>query len=119
MFNTFFPILVLFLVSIVVVLIMMFLPDLLARKTKNRRKLLTPYECGIIPETDARERFPIKFYLIAILFIIFDLEVVFLYPWAIVLKKMKMFVFLEMVVFIGILMIGYLYIVKKGALKWE
>ena len=99
-------------------MIMMFLPELLAKKTKNRRKF-TPYECGILPKTDARDKFPIKFYVIAILFIVFDLEMVFLYPWALILKKLKMFAFIEMAVFIGILMLGYLYIVKKGALKWE
>jgi NADH-quinone oxidoreductase subunit A len=118
MFEVVFPIFILFVLALVTVCIMMFLPELLARKTKNRRKL-TPYECGIIPETDARERFPVKFYLIAILFIVFDLEIVFLYPWAIILKKLKMFAFIEMAVFIGILLLGYLYIVKKGALKWE
>lgn len=118
MFDIFFPIGVLFLLATVTVVIMMFLPELLAKRSRNRRKLL-PYECGIVPETDAGERFPVKFYLIAILFIVFDLETVFLYPWAIILKKMKMFAFIEMAVFIGILLIGYLYIVKKGALKWE
>lgn len=118
MFSVFFPIFVLFLLALITVVVMMFLPELLAHKSRNRRKL-TPYECGIVPETDARERFPIKFYLIAILFIIFDLETVFLYPWAIILKKLKMFAFIEMAVFIGILLLGYLYIVKKGALKWE
>jgi NADH-quinone oxidoreductase subunit A len=118
MFEIYFPILVLFLLATAVVLIMLGLPELVARKSKSRRKL-TPYECGIIPETDAREKFPVKFYMIALLFIIFDLEMVFLYPWAIILKKLKMFAFLEMVVFIGVLLIGYLYIIKKGALKWE
>jgi NADH-quinone oxidoreductase subunit A len=118
MFEIYFPILVLFLLATAVVLIMLGLPQLVARKSKSRRKL-TPYECGIIPETDAREKFPVKFYMIALLFIIFDLEMVFLYPWAIILKKLKMFAFLEMAVFIGILLIGYLYIIKKGALKWE
>ncbi len=118
MFETYFPILVLFLLATAVVLIMLGLPELVARKSKNRRKL-TPYECGIIPETDARQKFPVKFYMIALLFIIFDLEMVFLYPWAIILRKLKMFAFLEMVVFIGILLLGYLYIIKKGALKWE
>ena len=118
MFSTFFPILVLFLIVVVTIVIMMFLPEFLAKKTMTRRKA-SPYECGIIPDTDARGRFPIKFYMIAILFIIFDLEMVFLYPWAIILKKLKMFAFIEMSVFIGILLLGYLYIVKKGALKWE
>jgi len=118
MFGIFFPIFILFVLAVVTVLIMMFLPELLARKSRNRRKL-TPYECGIVPESDARERSPIKFYLIAILFIVFDLEIVFFYPWAIILKKLKMFAFIEMAIFIGILLLGYLYIVKKGALKWE
>ena len=118
MFTVFFPILILFLLAAITVVVMMFLPELLARKSRNMRKL-APYECGIVPESDARERFPVKFYLIAILFIIFDLETVFLYPWAIILKKMKMFAFIEMAVFIGILLLGYLYIIKKGALKWE
>jgi NADH-quinone oxidoreductase subunit A len=118
MFEIFFPILVLFILATAVVLIMLGLPELVARKTKSRRKL-TPYECGILPETDARDRFPVKFYMIALLFIVFDLEMVFLYPWAIILKKYKMFAFIEMMVFIGILLLGYLYLVKKGALKWE
>ena len=118
MFDVFFPIAVLFLLASVTVVIMMFLPEFLAKKSRSRRKLL-PYECGIVPETDAGEQFPVKFYLIAILFIVFDLETVFLYPWAIILKKLKMFAFIEMAVFVGILLIGYLYIIKKGALKWE
>ena len=118
MFATFFPIVVLFVLALIVTLIMMFLPELLARKTKSARKL-NPYECGIVPETDARERFPIKFYMIALLFIVFDLEMVFLYPWAIILKKLKLFAFFEMLVFIGILLLGYLYIIRKGALKWD
>lgn len=118
MFEIMFPILILFLLAAAVASAMMFLPELIAKKSKTRRKL-TPYECGIIPETDARERFPVKFYMIALLFIVFDLETVFLYPWAIILKKLKLFAFFEMLVFIGILLLGYLYIIKKGALKWE
>ena len=118
MFATFFPILVLFLMAVVVVVVMMFLPELVASKTKSRRKT-GPYECGIIPGSDARQKFPVKFYMIALLFIVFDLEMVFMYPWAIILKKLKLFAFYEMLVFIGILMLGYLYIIKKGILKWE
>jgi NADH-quinone oxidoreductase subunit A len=118
MFSTIFPIFILFIFALIVVLLMIYLPELLAPKSKNRRKL-TPYECGILPDTDARERFPVKFYMIAILFIIFDLEIVFLYPWALILRKLKMFAFVEMVIFIGILLLGYLYIIRKGVLKWE
>jgi NADH-quinone oxidoreductase subunit A len=118
MFETFFPIFVLFVFAAGVVLIMLYLPEILAPKASTRRKFL-PYESGIIPETDARARFPVKFYMIAILFIIFDLEIVFLYPWALILKELRWFAFVEMLVFVGILLLGYLYIIKKGALKWE
>jgi NADH-quinone oxidoreductase subunit A len=118
MFEIFFPIALLFLFALAVVLIMMYLPKLLASNTGGRRKL-SPYESGIEPETDARARFPVKFYMIAILFIVFDLEIVFLYPWALILRQLKMFAFVEMLIFIGILLLGYLYIIKKGALKWE
>ena len=118
MLQTFIPILLLLVMVVVVVLIMFFFPELVATKTTNRRKI-SPYECGIIPQSDARGRFPVKFYMIAILFIVFDLEIVFLYPWALILRKFGMFAFVEMAVFIGILLVGYLYIVKKGALKWE
>ena len=118
MFEIFFPIVFLFVISLATVIIMIYLPKLLANNVKTRRKLM-PYECGIVPETDARERFPVKFYMIAILFIVFDLELVFLYPWAIILNKLKMFAYIEMLIFIGILLLGYIYIIKKGALKWE
>jgi NADH-quinone oxidoreductase subunit A len=118
MFEIFFPIALLFIMALAVVLIMIYLPKLLAPVTGGRRKL-SPYECGIEPETDARGRFPIKFYMIAILFIVFDLEIVFLYPWALILRQLKMFAFIEMLVFVGILLLGYVYIIKKGALKWE
>ena len=118
MFETFFPIFLLFVFALAVVLIMVYLPEIVAPKSSGRRKL-TPYECGIIPETDARARFPVKFYMIAILFIVFDLEIVFLYPWALILRQLKLFAFFEMLIFVGILLLGYLYILKKGALKWE
>jgi NADH-quinone oxidoreductase subunit A len=118
MFETFFPIALLFFFALAVVLIMIYLPKLLAPKSQGRHKY-TPYESGIIPETDARTRFPVKFYMIAILFIVFDLEIVFLYPWALILKDFGIFALIEMGIFIGILLLGYLYIIKKGALQWE
>lgn len=118
MFQTFFPIAVLFVFVVAVVFIMIYLPELLAPKSRNRRKS-SPYECGILPESDARIRFPVKFYMIAILFIVFDLEIVFFYPWALILRDLKMFALIEMLIFIGILLLGYLYIIRKGALKWE
>lgn len=85
---------------------------------------LSPYECGCEPVGTARERFSIKFYLIAMLFILFDIEAVFLYPWAVVFQKFIKsgfggFIFFEMGVFVLILFVGYIYVWKKGALEWE
>lgn len=79
------------------------------------------YECGMIPIKDARQRFDIRFYLVAMLFIVFDIEVVFMYPWAILFEKFDpvIFGFVEMVIFIVILLIGYVYIWRKGALSWR
>jgi NADH-quinone oxidoreductase subunit A len=95
------------------------LSKFLGRKTTDSQYMDTPYECGIEPVGTTKERFPIKFYLIAILFIVFDIEVVFMYPWAVVYRKLALFGFIEMLVFIGILVVGYIYILKRGALKWD
>lgn len=88
----------------------------------NPEKLST-YESGMEPVRTARERFSVKFYIIAMLFIIFDIEVVFLYPWAVNLRslsdKLGFFIIIEMFVFIAILLVGYIYMIKKGALKWD
>ena len=80
---------------------------------------LSTYESGMEPIKTARERFSIKFYLVAMLFIIFDIEIVFMYPWAVQFRELGMFGFVEMLVFIAILLVGYLYILKKGALRWD
>ncbi len=79
----------------------------------------SPYECGFEAFEDARMKFNVRYYLIAILFIIFDLEIAFLFPWAVVLRDIGMFGFLAMVLFLGILVIGFIYEWKKGALRWE
>jgi NADH-quinone oxidoreductase subunit A len=83
------------------------------------REKLSPYECGAAPVGDARQRFSISFYLVGMLFILFDVEAVFLYPWAVVYKSLKWFGFVEMLLFILILLAGYLYLWKKGALDWS
>jgi len=90
---------------------------------KPTRAKLSPYECGMTPVGDARERFSVKFYLVAMLFILFDVEAVFLYPWAVILRDLKkagqgMFGFWEMAVYIGIVLVGFFYIWKKGVLDW-
>ena len=80
---------------------------------------LSPYECGFEAFEDSRMKFDVRYYLVAILFIIFDLEIAFLFPWAVVLHKIGMVGFLAMAVFLGILVIGFIYEWKKGALEWE
>lgn len=80
---------------------------------------LSPYECGFEAFEDSRMKFDVRYYLVAILFIIFDLEIAFLFPWAVVLEEIGMFGFVAMVVFLGILVIGFIYEWMKGALEWE
>jgi NADH-quinone oxidoreductase subunit A len=78
-----------------------------------------PYECGIQPAGDAREPFSVHFYLVAMIFILFDIEAIFLYPWALVYRDLKLFGFVEMLLYVLILLAGYLYLWKKGALDWN
>ena len=80
---------------------------------------LSPYECGFEAFEDARMKFDVRYYLVAILFILFDLEIAFLFPWAVVLQEIGFFGFMAMMVFIGILVVGFIYEWKKGALEWE
>ena len=80
---------------------------------------LSPYECGFEAFEDARMKFDVRYYLVAILFILFDLEIAFLFPWAVVLKEIGMFGFVAMLVFLAILVVGFIYEWKKGALEWE
>ena len=119
MLGTYLPILLLLIVAIAFGLIVLFLSALVGIKKKGPPVKLAPYECGCDPVGTARERFSIKFYVIAMLFILFDIEAVFLYPWAIIYKKLGMFGLVEMGLFIVILFVGYIYVWKKGALEWE
>ena len=86
---------------------------------KPSRAKQQAYECGVLPIGDAREPFSVSFYLVAMLFILFDVEAVFLYPWAVIYRELKMFGFWEMLVYIGIVLAGFFYIWKKGALDWS
>src|SRR5215469_8625373 len=90
---------------------------LLGKKVRNRFKDM-PYESGIAPTGDARQRFSVKFYLVGMLFILFDIEAIFLYPWVVVYRDLKMFGFWEMAVFVVLILSGFFYIWKKGALDW-
>lgn len=85
---------------------------------KPTRAKLSPYECGMTPVGDSRQRFSVKFYLVAMLFILFDVEALFLYSWAVILRELKMFGFYEMIVYIGIILVGFFYVWKKGVLDW-
>src|SRR3979490_191635 len=91
---------------------------IVARQRPNTEKL-SPYECGFDPFGDARVRFDVRYYLVAILFIIFDLEVAFLFPWAVSLGDIGLYGFWSMIVFLGVLTVGFIYEWMKGALEWE
>ncbi len=90
----------------------------LVRPENPQKEKLMPYECGITPEDNARGRYTVRFYIVAILFVVFDVETVFLFPWAVQFKSLGRLGLLEMGIFLGILVIGYIWIWKKGALEW-
>ena len=118
MLTEYLPVLLFLLVSIIFSLGVLSLSFLVSPKKPNNEKL-SPYECGFEPFDDARTKFDIRFYLVALLFIIFDLEVAFLFPWAISLKNIGLFGYTSMMIFLIILTIGFIYEWKKGALEWE
>jgi NADH-quinone oxidoreductase subunit A len=116
-FARYLPLLMHFVIAFGIAAAIVTLSWLIGQHKPNRAKL-SPYECGVPPVGDARERFSVKFYLVAMLFILFDVEAVFLYPWAVVLRELKMFGFWEMLVYIGIVLIGLFYVWKKGVIDW-
>jgi len=116
--REYFPILIFLVIAGAIAVAMVGGSFVLARQRPDSEKL-SPYECGFEPFEDARIRFDVRYYLVAILFIIFDLEVAFLFPWAVSLGDIGMFGFWSMVVFLGVLTIGFIYEWRKGALEWE
>jgi NADH-quinone oxidoreductase subunit A len=118
MLVSYVPILILLLVSIGNAVGMIALSHLVSPYRPTPVKL-EPYESGITPVGDTRERFSVKFYLVAILFIVFDIETVFLIPWAVLFRTLGIFGFVEMLVFMAVLLVGLIYIWKKGALQWD
>ncbi len=112
------PILVFLAIAGAISIAMVAASFIVARQRPNTEKL-SPYECGFDPFGDARVRFDVRYYLVAILFIIFDLEVAFLFPWAVALGDIGMFGFWSMIIFLGVLTIGFIYEWQKGALEWE
>ena len=112
------PILIFIGIAIALSLIIILATQVVAPQHPDPEKV-SPYECGFEPFEDARGRFDVRYYLVAILFIIFDLEVAFLFPWAVTLGKIGMLGFWSMILFLGVLTVGFVYEWKKGALEWE
>lgn len=117
MAHPYFPVLVLFLLAGTVVLALLLIAQTVGPKRPNPAKE-QPFESGNAPRGDARVRFSVKFYLVAMLFLIFDIEVVFMYPWAILFRRLGVFGLVEMGIFLFILALAFLYVWKRGALEW-
>jgi NADH-quinone oxidoreductase subunit A len=112
------PLVLQLLIAGVLATLLVSLSALVGWRRPNRAKQQA-YECGMEPTGDAREPFSVKFYLVAMVFILFDVEAIFLYPWAFVFRELKMYGFVEMMLYIAILLVGYIYLWKKGALDWH
>ena len=118
MLENYFPVLLFIIVGLAIGVVPLLLGWILAPNHPDAAKL-SPYECGFEAFEDARMKFDVRYYLVAILFILFDLEIAFLFPWAIVLKEIGLFGFVSMMVFLSILVFGFIYEWKKGAMEWE
>ncbi|GMQ91774.1 MAG: NADH-quinone oxidoreductase subunit A [Gammaproteobacteria bacterium] len=118
MLNNYIPILIFLVVGILFGIMPMMIGRMMGPHRPGKDKN-SPYECGFEPFEDSRMKFDVRYYLVAILFIIFDLEIAFLFPWAVALQDIGMTGFVAMVVFLGVLVVGFIYEWKKGALEWE
>jgi len=118
MFETFYPILFLVFVAVVLAVALTALSVFFGRRSKSGKKG-QPYECGIDPVGTTKEPVPVKFFMIAISFILFDIEVILLLPWAVVARDLGMFGFVAIVIFVTAVLVGYVYEIGRGALKWE
>jgi NADH-quinone oxidoreductase subunit A len=116
--ELYFPIVVQVIIAAVLAAALIAISYIFGKKVRNRVKDM-PYESGIVPTGDARQRLSVKFYLVAMLFILFDIEAIFLYPWVVVYRELKMVAFVEMLIFVVLILSGFLYIWKKGALDWS
>lgn len=118
MISSYLPILVIVLVAAFIGVAIVVLSTILSKRNASTIKLM-PYECGMDPIGGARGRFSVRFFLIGMLFIVFDIELIFLFPWATIFTDLKVFGFIEMLVFVLVLAAGLVYVWKKGALEWE
>jgi len=112
------PILIFFAVAALFAPATLLIARLFRPSFKPTAEKVLPYECGITPESDARGRYTVRFYIVAILFLIFDVETIFLYPWAVEYQALGLYGLVEMLVFLGILIVGYIWLWKRGALDW-
>ena len=115
--DAYIPVMLFVLVAIGFAIFTLIFSGLIQSSRYNKVKL-EPYECGIEPTTDARDRYSVRYYLIAMLFVIFDVETVFMFPWAVIMDELALFGLIEMLVFLFILVLGYVYAWRKGALEW-
>src|SRR6185503_20140099 len=116
--EIYFPVLVQVLIAAGLASVLILASTILGKRARSPLKD-TPYESGMAPVGSARERFSVKFYLVGMIFILFDIEAVFLYPWVVVFRELKLFALAEMFVFVALVLVGYFYVWKKGALDWS
>ena len=116
--DQYLPILILGLLGLAFTIFSLVSSAMQAPRKKPSDAKLAPYECGIVPDIDPPQRFPVRFYLVSMIFIIFDIEIVFLYPWAVIFRQLRSFGLVEVVVFAGVVFISFLFLVSNGALSW-
>jgi NADH-quinone oxidoreductase subunit A len=118
MLEAYIPIAILFIVATAISILLILIGTIFGPRSKSLRKS-SAYESGMMPIGPGTRRMTVRFYLIAVLFILFDVEIIFFYPWAVNFRALGLFGFVEMLVFVGILLVGYIYVWKKGALEWD
>ena len=116
--DQYLPILILGFLGLLFTVFSLVSSSMLAPKKKPTLAKLSPYECGIVPSREPPQRFPVRFYLVSMIFIIFDIEIVFLYPWAVVFHQISTFGLVEVIVFAAVVFVSFLYLISNGALTW-
>src|SRR5579863_1329663 len=116
--SDYLPIVVLFVLGVLFAALSFMASGMLAPRKRPTAAKLAPYECGIVPDREPPQRFPVRFYLVAMIFIIFDIEIVFLYPWAVVFHQIATFGLIEVIVFAAVVFVSFLYLISNGALTW-
>ncbi len=116
--DQYLPVLILAFLALAFTVFSLVSSSLVAPRAKPSAAKLAPYECGIVPNREPPQRFPVRFYLVSMIFIIFDIEIVFLYPWAVVFHQISTFGLVEVIVFAAVVFISFLYLISNGALTW-